>query len=115
MPSYVVELYQPAPDTASVQRAADRLASRAGELSAEGTHVRYLDTIFLPSDETCLHLFEAGSEADVRAVAKRAGIDVDRIAPAEQIRPSAIGSNRQQPEQRGSHELGNAASPPAPA
>jgi hypothetical protein len=30
----------------------------------------------LPGDETCLHLFEAGSEADVRAVARRAGIDV---------------------------------------
>ena len=49
--------------------------------------MRYLDTIFLPSDETCLHLFEAGREAEVLAVAERAGIDVDRVVPAEQIDP----------------------------
>jgi hypothetical protein len=43
------------------------------------------DTIFLPVDEICLHVFEADSDADVRAVARRAGIDADRIVPAERV------------------------------
>ena len=87
MPNYVIELYGPSSDFASVRSAADRLATGARQLSGEGTRVRYLDTIFLPGDETCFHLLEAGSEADVRAVALRAGIDADRVVPASQIEP----------------------------
>lgn len=87
MPSFVVERYRSSSDAESLRGAADRLAAGARAMSAEGTPVRYVDTIFLPSDETCLHLFEAGSEADVQAVALRAGIDIDRIHAAEQIGP----------------------------
>ena len=87
MARYVVELYRPGSGGEPLQGAADRLAAGARQLSREGTTVRHLDTIFLPTDETCLHLFEAACEADVRAVAIRAGIDVDRVVPAEQIEP----------------------------
>ena len=87
MPNYVVELYRPSSDAETLRRVADRLAAGARHASGEGTPVRYVDTIFLPGDETCLHVFEAGSEEDVRAVARRAGIDVDRVVPAEQIEP----------------------------
>ena len=92
MPSYVAELYRPNSDAESLRSSADRLAATARQLSEEGASVRYVDTIFLPSDETCLHLFEAGSEADVRALARRAGIDVDRVVPFEQIEPRDAGS-----------------------
>ena len=54
--------------------------------------MRYVDTIFLPGDEICLHTFEADSAADVRAVLRLAGIDVDRVVPAEQIESRGIGS-----------------------
>jgi hypothetical protein len=87
MPNYVLELYGPGSDQRSVRSAADRLAVSARQLCEEGTPVRYLDTIFLPGDETGLHVFEAGSEADVRAAARRAGIEADRVVPAEQIEP----------------------------
>jgi hypothetical protein len=89
MPNYVVELYRPGSETETLRKVADRLAAGARHLSGQGTLVRYIHTIFLPGDETCLHLFEAGSEADVRAVARRAGIDVDRVVAAEQIEPLA--------------------------
>jgi hypothetical protein len=95
MPSYVAELYRPNSGAKSLRSSADRLAATARQLSEEGTRVRYVDTIFLPSDETCLHLFEAGSEADVRAVARRAGIDVDRVVPTEQLEPRDAGSRPQ--------------------
>jgi hypothetical protein len=82
---YVVELYRPRSEPESLRAVADRLAAGARFVSGKGALVSYVDTIFLPGDETCLHLFEAASEADVRAVASRAGIDVDRVVPAEQV------------------------------
>jgi hypothetical protein len=87
MALFLVELYQPGSHSESLRGAADRLAAGARVLSGEGIRVRYLNTIFLPTDETCLHLVEAASETDVRAVARRAGIDVDRVVLAEQIEP----------------------------
>jgi hypothetical protein len=99
MRSYVVELYRPRSEPESLQVVADRLAAGARLVSGEGTPVRYVDTIFLPGDETCLHLFEAGSDADVRAVARRAGIDIDRVVPAEQVeRQSTSAGSHEAPE-----------------
>ena len=87
MPNFVVERYRPSSDTDSLRAVADRLTVGSRQASRDGGSVRYVHTIFLPGDETCLHLFEADSEAEVRAVARRAGIDADRVVPAEQIGP----------------------------
>jgi hypothetical protein len=100
MPNYLVELYRSTADAEPLRGAADRLAETARQVSAEGAAVRYVDTIFLPTDETCLHLFEAGSEADVRIVARRAGLEVDRVVPAEQIQPRQFGSKSHRTEER---------------
>jgi hypothetical protein len=91
MPSYVVERYRSRSDPDSLRAVADRLAAGARDAGPRGTSVRYVHTIFLPDDETCLHLFEADSEADVRAVARRAGLDVDRVVPAEKVEPPETG------------------------
>lgn len=87
MPNFVVERYRPSSDPDSLWAVADRLTAGARQASLDGVSVRYVDTIFLPGDETCLHLFEADTEAEVRAVARQAGIEIDRIVPAEQIEP----------------------------
>jgi hypothetical protein len=58
---------------------ADRAACAAEEMRREGAAVRYLRGIFIPQDETCFHIFEAGSEADVRDAAARAGIHAERV------------------------------------
>ena len=60
--------------------------------------MRYVETIFLPGDETCMHTFEADSAADVQAVLRLAGIEGDRIVPAEQIELREIGSSLHGPE-----------------
>ena len=91
MPNFVVERYRSRSDPDSLRAVADRLVAGARQVSTGGTPVRYLDTIFLPGDETCLHLFEADSEAYVWAVARRAGLDVDRVLRAEQVEPSEVG------------------------
>ena len=91
MPNFVVERYRPASDPDSLSAVADRLTAGARQVSLDGTSERYLETIFLPGDETCLHLFEADSEANVRAAARQAGVEVDRIVHAEQIEPREVG------------------------
>ena len=73
MARYIVELLRPPSVSDSLQERAERLFASARQLSREGSPVSYLDTIFLPTNETCLHLFEAGSEAEVRAVASGPG------------------------------------------
>jgi hypothetical protein len=85
MTRYVVELYRPSSCVEPLRGVADRLRTSAAELGGERAAVRYVGTIFLPGDETCLHVFEAPCEADVQAVAELAAIEVDRVVPAEQI------------------------------
>ena len=90
MPNYLVERYRSRSDPDSLRAVADRLVAGARSAAPLG-YVRYVYTIFVPEDETCLHLFEADSEADVRAVARQAGLEVDRLLEAEQVEPSKVG------------------------
>jgi hypothetical protein len=99
VPNFVVERYRSRSDPDSLRAVADLLAASVRHVSPEGTSMRYVDTIFLPGDETCLHLFEADSAADVRAVLRYAGLEADRVVPAEQIEPPDVGSGRHEPGQ----------------
>ena len=62
-----------------------KLAAAAQELVLEGTPVRYVRTTFLPDDETCFHIFDAGSEETVGEVCRRAGISSARIVRAMEL------------------------------
>jgi len=81
--AYLVELYVSRDDHTSVGLRAERARQAAAELTREGTAVRYVRSIFVPEDETCLLLYEAESLAAVDAAARRAGLAFDRIAAAE--------------------------------
>lgn len=71
MPEYVVELYTAAdPDSAALAQL------------GEGTAVRYLRSILIPGDETCLHLVEADSAEHVAEAFEQAGLAADRIVEA---------------------------------
>lgn len=71
MPEYLVELYTVAgPDAAALARLGD------------GTAVRYLSSILIPGDETCLHLVEADSAEHVAEAFEQAGLAADRIVEA---------------------------------
>ena len=71
MPEYLVELYTVAgPDSAALGRLGD------------GTAVRYLRSILIPGDETCLHLVEAESAEKVAEAFEQAGLAADRIVEA---------------------------------
>jgi len=85
MPEYLVELYSTAanPDAAALARLGDR------------NTVRYLRSIVIPGDETCLHLIEADSAEQVAAAFVDVGLAADRIVEAVGLQgPAAIDNQR---------------------
>ena len=54
----------------------------AQQLACEGTQVRFIRSIFIPEDETCIHMYRAGSIDAVRLVAERASLCFEHIAEA---------------------------------
>lgn len=82
MTEFLVELYVAKTDTAAVALGAGRVSRAADELTREGTPVRYLRSIFLRDDETCLLLFEAASAEAVCETARRADLIFDRVSAA---------------------------------
>jgi hypothetical protein len=70
---YLVELERPSLGFDEVQALAVRSRAAARELCEEGAEVRFLRTIVVPEDESCLLLLEAGSASAALEVARRAG------------------------------------------
>jgi hypothetical protein len=83
MPEYLVELYSTTadPDSAALARLGDR------------NTVRYLRSILIPGDETCLHLVEAPSAEQVAKAFERVGLKADRIVQAVGLQASAAVDN----------------------
>jgi len=81
--SFVVETYLSRDAPEEPDRTIARIIDAVAELTASGQAVRYVRSIFIPDDETCLLLFEAETADVIRAAAVRAGIDPDRISRAD--------------------------------
>jgi len=62
-----------------LRSAAARAKSTAGVMTGEGTPVRYLRSTFIPGEDKCYCLFEAGSEAAVREANIRASLPMLRV------------------------------------
>ena len=77
---YLMESYLPRHELPERAQAVARVRRAARAVSAQGTPVRYLRSIFIPDEEVCFLLFEAESVEVVSAVTDRAGVDVDRVA-----------------------------------
>ena len=90
MPRYLVETYVPRTDADAARAAGRRARAAARQLSREGKSVRYVRTTFLPRDETCFHIFEAGSEQDARNAAARAGIQPERVLEATNFEATRV-------------------------
>jgi hypothetical protein len=100
MDEFLLELYVPETEGATVAVAADRLSRAAAELTAEGRCVRFVRSIFVPADETCFLLVEGATAADVHEAARRAALAFEHVAetaaaqptpsPADDTRPKGI-------------------------
>lgn len=75
MPSYLIESY------AGGHMVGDE-RERARLVAELGTGIRYVRTIFLPGDETILHVFEAPSAETLRRAGQRAALHYERIVEA---------------------------------
>lgn len=79
---FLVERYVAGPGEERLAGISSRLRKAANELAAEGVDVRYLQSILLRGEESCLCLFEAPTEAEVRMLNERAGLAYLRIVAA---------------------------------
>ncbi len=82
MVEFLVEIYASRTDAAAVERSAIRAERAAEELTRDGTPVRYLRSIFVPEDETCFFLYEAGSADAVYEALMRASLLPGRVREA---------------------------------
>ncbi len=82
MAEYLVELYVSQGDHAVAQHHV-AVAERAGaDLTREGRAVRYLQSFFVPEDETCFLLYEADSADLVTEAVARAGLRLEHVSAA---------------------------------
>jgi hypothetical protein len=83
MPRFLVESYV-AESTAAFDDARDR-----ARLTVEhGADVQYVESTFVPGDQTVLHLFDAPSAALLEEAGRRAGLQFERVVEAVNERSS---------------------------
>jgi hypothetical protein len=82
MAEFLVEVYVSRTEAGLVARSAERTRLAAHELTAEGTPVRFVRTLYVPADETCFLLIEAASADVVREAVRRAGLPFERVSEA---------------------------------
>ncbi|AWC21253.1 hypothetical protein CO731_00702 [Aminobacter sp. MSH1] len=61
--------------------------SKAREMSAAGTQIKYLRSTFAPEDGRCMCLFDANSDTDVKRLNDDAGLPYHKIVPALDLTP----------------------------
>jgi len=90
LPTYLVDRDLPGmtrDQLAAAHRAATETASR---LTAAGTPVRYIRSLFLPQEARCLCLFEAPDAESVRSLNDTAQIPFTSISEALELSPTTL-------------------------
>jgi hypothetical protein len=82
MPEFVGEQYISRTDPTAVRHSVGAARRAAKQVTRDGASVRLVGSVFVPDDETCIHLYEADSIQCVRRAAAYAGLRLERIAPA---------------------------------
>lgn len=77
MEHYLAERYLAESTRGGLARDTARIRSAAKKVR----HLRFVQTLYMPGDETCFFLFEGESAELVGRAAELAGIAVDRVVP----------------------------------
>jgi hypothetical protein len=83
MPRFLVESY-----VAESSAAFDDARERARLTAEQSAGVGYVESTYVPGDETVLHLFDAPSAAVLEEAGRRAGLQFERIVEAVSERSS---------------------------
>jgi hypothetical protein len=82
VPTYLVERYWPGVTSELFLEALNRGQRVMEQMRTEGTPVRAITSILIPSEEVVFSVYEGSSVAAVRNLNDRAGIPVSRIVEA---------------------------------
>ncbi len=82
MREFVAEQYISAEAIGAAARNADAARRAAEQLTRRGTLVQVVHSIFIPEDETCIHLYRADSIEAVQVAVTRAALQLDRVVEA---------------------------------
>lgn len=82
MPSFAVEVYTTGLGRPDLEALGARIQAASEDVVLEGEEVRYVESIFFPPDELCLHLFEGPSAEAVGKTSERAGLVAERVVEA---------------------------------
>jgi hypothetical protein len=81
-PTFLVERYLPSAALSGLADSVARVAFICAQSPRDGTGVQYLQSTYLPTEDTCFCLFQAASSDAVRAVNAAGLFTVDRITAA---------------------------------
>ena len=87
--AFLVERYVTPGAAAGLPASVARVRLLCTDLSGPGFGVQYLQSTYLPSEDTCFCLFRGPSSDAVREVNSRAAFAVDRITAAVQLLPGS--------------------------
>jgi hypothetical protein len=87
---YLVERYLPDIGVDELRALTGRLEHSSATLCRDGTPVRYLDTTFMPEEETCFCRFEAPSLHATALVNRLANAPYARICAAVIFAPEPV-------------------------
>ncbi|HUF87987.1 MAG TPA: DUF4242 domain-containing protein [Thermohalobaculum sp.] len=90
MSKYLVERHLPGIKPEELAAAAARAKATTAEMTAAGTPVRYLRSIFVPGEEKCYCLFDGPSAEVVREVNRQAQIPFEQVTEAMHIASDEI-------------------------
>ncbi|CAN5604141.1 DUF4242 domain-containing protein [soil metagenome] len=90
MPIYLVERDLEGISLDGLGDAKEAANDQARRMRVAGTQIHYLRSTFVPQDGRCMCLFEAETEAVVRALNEEAGLPYFRIVPAYDLDPVTI-------------------------
>lgn len=92
---YLVELTPAENGFDDIQTLTARSRVACRDLTRQGTPVRFLRSVFVPEDGTCLLIFEAATAGVVEEAGRRAAL---RVGPAsEALRPAATDAVQRAP------------------
>ena len=81
-PAFLVERYLPASAAAALPMSVAAVETLCAEDRAAGDSVRYVQSIYLPTEDTCFCLFRAASSDAVRAINAEGNFPFDRMTRA---------------------------------
>jgi hypothetical protein len=86
--AFLVERYLPPAAAASLAASVARVVLLCADPSDSGPGVHYLQSAYLPAEDTCFCLFSARDSDAVRAINSAADFALDRITDAVLLHPS---------------------------